>query len=206
MTHLLGQTHDELREVFRQIFSAPEYQWDRPRSLFDVIGDWMDRVTEFFQRLHESHPFGYYVVVAMLSAVLVVVLIHFAYIIWRVLVPPPVSQTSGSGKAAVPRGSGWYLQQSQRLVENGRYAEALAHRFQAMLLTLDRHRAVSFHPSKTPAEYLDELRLDEDGRGTFARLVRVLYRHLFGGAPCTEADVQNFNEVAALLEGHAPAS
>ena len=55
------------------------------------------------------------------------------------------------------------------------------------------------------AEYLDELRLDEDGRGTFARLVRVLYRHLFGGAPCTEADVQNFNEVAALLEGHAPA-
>src|SRR6266566_541580 len=53
----------------------------------------------------------------------------------------------------------------------GRYVEALAHRFLAVVLELDRLKALRFHVSKTPAEYVGEARLTDAGRASLAGLV-----------------------------------
>jgi len=61
--------------------------------------------------------------------------------------------------------------QVEELARAGRYAEALGHRFLALVLELDRRKALRFHASKTPAEYVWEARLTEMGRASLAGLV-----------------------------------
>ena len=65
-----------------------------------------------------------------------------------------------------------------------------------MLLDLDRARALVFHPSKTPAEYIGEARLDPGGRAAFAELVARLYRHVFGAVPVEPRDFDEFGAAA----------
>src|ERR1044072_6701792 len=72
---------------------------------------------------------------------------------------------------------------ADELAAQGRYAEALGHLFLAVVLELDKRKAVRFHASKTPAEYVGEARLDATARSTLDTLVAPLYRHLLGGGP-----------------------
>jgi len=92
-----------------------------------------------------------------------------------------------------------HLALAEELASAGRYAEALAHCFVAAVLELDKRKALRFHPSKTPAEYVAEARLDTKGRAALAGLVAQLYRHLFGAIPCDEYEYRSFGETAQEL-------
>jgi hypothetical protein len=67
------------------------------------------------------------------------------------------------------------------------------------LLELDRRKALRFHVSKTPAEYIGEVHLDDSGRASFTTLVAALYRHLFGAVPCDETEYAAFGAAAQEL-------
>jgi len=71
------------------------------------------------------------------------------------------------------------------------------------MLDLDAQRVLQVHPSKTPAEYVQEARLDDAGRSDLADLVATLYRHLFGGAPCGTEEWRRFDSLASGLGLHA---
>ncbi|HEY6222728.1 MAG TPA: hypothetical protein VIW26_03020, partial [Gemmatimonadales bacterium] len=78
---------DSIRLAVGEVFSRPEYDW-RPRgrsgmgaqvwSLFLELLAWLDR-------LHDTHPVGYWALIGLLSLVLAVILVHFAYVLWRSL-------------------------------------------------------------------------------------------------------------------------
>ena len=106
------------------------------------------------------------------------------------------------GTAAVVLDARSHLARAEELARAGRYAEALGHRFLAVVLELERADAVRFHVSKTPAEYVGEVRLDDAGRTTFAALVASLYRHLFGAVPCDEVEYQEFGATAQQVTRH----
>ncbi|UCG87005.1 MAG: DUF4129 domain-containing protein [Gemmatimonadota bacterium] len=199
-----AQSSEAIRDALQQVFSGPEYQWDQPRSLFDVVGGWLNDVVEALQRLHASHPLGYYILVGLLTAVLLAVLTHFAYVLWQVVKPQPKPTPQATDRTSGSRGPRWYLHRAHQLMLSGQYVEALGFRFRSLVLTLDRRQVLSFHPSKTPAEYLSEVKLDSEAENAFMYLVMELYRHVFGAVPCTAADVQRFHATAAALEGHAP--
>jgi hypothetical protein len=205
MTQISQIASDSLGNVLRGVFAAPEFQWDRPRSIVDVVRDWQERLRDMLATLQESHPVAYYMVLGLLTGVLVAILVHFSYLIWQVIKPRAESGAAVTRRGSSPRGANWYLNESRRLMSDGNFTEAMAVRFRALLLDLDRRHVVRFHPSKTPAEYLPEIRLDDEQRGVFAGLIGALYRHLFGGSPCSETDVVRFSEVAADLEGYAAA-
>ena len=95
-----------------------------------------------------------------------------------------------------------HLAIAERLAGAGQYAEALGHRFLALVLELDARKALRFQASKTPAEYVGEARLDQAGRATLAGLVARLYRHVFGAAPSDEREYSEFDAAAAGLEQH----
>ncbi len=195
-----GPASESIREVLREVFASPEYQWDIRRSLLAAVRESLLRAVRALDGLHTAHPMAYYVLVGILIGALIAILAHFTYIVWRVLRPGPGGQPETEPQAATPRDASWYRREALRSSREARFSEALGYRFRALILTLDGRRALRFHPSKTPAEYLGEARLEKEEHGSFAGMVTTLYRHLFGGAPCTKRDVVHFDELATGLE------
>jgi uncharacterized protein DUF4129 len=190
---------DSVRAVLRQVFAAREYDWKVRRRTLSWLQDLWERGFRWLDALHAAHPVVYYSLLGLVTALLVALLAHLSYVVWRAL--RPKGPAEGAVAAAPGPGGGvvWHLSEARRLSAAGRYAEALAHRFIALVLELDRQRAVQFHPSKTPAEYVAEARLGYTARSEFADLVGRLYQHVFGGAPCGPEDWGLFDSRASAV-------
>ena len=155
---------------------------------------------EWLDRLSAQHPVGFDVGLGLVVVALVVLLVHVGYVMWRIV--RPAARTGQAKPAALGRvvaDAAAHLAYSEELARAGRYAEALGHRFLALVLELDRRKALRFHASKTPAEYVWEARLTEMGRASLAGLVAQLYRHLFGAVPCDAGEYETFGEAAQEL-------
>jgi hypothetical protein len=175
---------DVLKTVLRRVFEAPEYDWGVRRDPLALVTQLLGRVRGWLQELEDAHPIAFAILVIALTLLLVLILVHLAYLAWRALHPEPVRAAGATAAATEARDAHWHLVRSRYLAEVGRYREAMAHRFVALLLQLDDRSVLTFRLSKTPAEYLREARLAESDRDTFSRLISDLYRHLFGGVPC----------------------
>jgi hypothetical protein len=186
------------------VFARPEFDWvERQRVTSWLARQWYNLVA-WLDRLSEQYPIGYSIGLALVIVALVVVLVHIGWVIWRIVRP---AARSGNGAAVAGAGivldAAEHLARAADLARAGRYVEALAHRFMALVLELDRRQALRFHASKTPAEYVGEARLTDAGRTSLAVLVAQLYRHLFGAVPCDAGEYEAFGAAAqALARGH----
>ena len=155
---------------------------------------------DWLNRLSAQHPVGFDIVLAIVVVVLVALLVHIGYVMWRIVRP---AARTGQTKAAVAgrmvADAAAHLAYAEELARAGRYAEALGHRFLALVLELDRRKALRFHASKTPAEYVGEAKLTDRGRASLAGLVAQLYRHLFGAVPCDAGEYELFGAAAQEL-------
>ena len=195
---------DSLRAALRTVFAAREYRWSEPSSTWSwLVAQW-HRVLDWLEGLRLVSPVRYYVVLGVLTVLLVASLVHLGWVVWRSLQPAEPIRPA-LPPPAPPRDAAWYAAQARRLSAAGRFAEALGARFVAALLDLDERRIVQFHPSKTPAEYALEARLDAAGRAGLSELVASLYRHVFGGMPCDAEQWHRFDTLAAGLALHAAA-
>jgi hypothetical protein len=191
-----------VRRAVGVVFARPEYHWVERRQPLAWLWQLIRRFFDWFGELSDKHPVGSTVVFVAATVLLVLLLVHIGYTLWPML-------RSSSGRDAQPGAAGApiydaasYAARADALARAGRYAEALAHRFLAVVLELDRVEALRFHASKTPAEYMHEAHLDAIGRASFAQLVGRLYRHLFGAVPCGEADYLAFGASAEELTRH----
>ncbi len=193
---------DSLRAVLDRVFAAPEYAWQSARNPFQFLLDLLARLQRWLVRFEEIHPIAYHALLVGLTVLLLAILTHFGYLIWRAL--RPLERTAAPAAAPVreARDAAWYLREADRLARAGRCADALVHRFLAVVHELHARERLTVHPSKTPAEYAREARLDEPGRHALSDLVGALYRHVFGGAPCGEGDLARFNARAAEVTAH----
>ena len=194
---------DSLRRAVAEVFARPAYRWTTGRSPFEWVVEQVQRFLDWLGRAEASHPAAFKVLLVVLIAMLLAVLVHMGYVVWRIT--RPTAHTPGH----IPGGTGLLVEdarahrdRAERLARAGRYVEALAHRFIALLLELDRDEALKFHPSKTPAEYVGEARLDAAGRASLDQLVARLYGHLFGAASCDERTYREFASQADLLHEH----
>ena len=211
---MLGQgvPPDSLRAALREVFARPEYRWnERPDPWGWILAVWY-RLLDWLDAVQRGHPAGFKVLLALSALVLVGLLAHMGYVVWRITRPTARTPAGGAGGGAGGIGGPVLADaraqrvRAEELARAGRYAEALAHRFVALVLDLERRRALAFHPSKTPAEYVGEARLDAAGRASLAELVARLYRHLFGGVPCDAGGYREFGAAADELGRHvAPA-
>ena len=143
---------DSLRRAIADVFAGPEYRWADSRVILRWLGTQWQTFLDWLNAFQRSHPTQYAVLLAVAVALLVAILVHFAYIAVRILRPTlstgPTSAAAGQPVNDVHA----HLGRATDLAVAGRYAEALAHRFLALLLQLDARRAIKFHVSKTPAE------------------------------------------------------
>jgi len=197
---------DSVRRVVHTVFTRPEYQWVERRQPLHWLGQAIARFFDWISRFNDSYPVGSTLLAFLAGSLLVLILVHVGYTIWKVV------QSAGAGAdrpgqvGSPVHDAASHLARAEEHARAGRYTEALGHRFLAVILELDRATALRFHASKTPAEYLSEVHLDSTGRQSFAVLVGRLYRHLFGALPCGEADYREFGALAQELTRHvAPA-
>jgi uncharacterized protein DUF4129 len=184
------------------VFARPEYTWVERRRALQWLTNLWDRLMNWVDGFADSNPAGFKVFLVVLTVILLLLLVHIGYVVWRILRPSARTGAARAGGAVVVVDARSHLARAEELARAGRYAEALGHRFLAVVLELERAEALRFHVSKTPAEYVGEVRLDESGRATFAGLVARLYRHLFGAVPCDETEYREFGATAEQLSRH----
>jgi hypothetical protein len=193
---------DSLRAALRAVFAAREYRWSEPSSTWSWLLTQWQRVLDWLEGLRLVSPVRYYLVLGVLTLALAASLVHLGWVVWRSLRPGEAIRPP-TPPAAPARDAAWYAAEARRVSAAGRFAEALALRFLAAVLDLDERHIVQFHPSKTPAEYALEARLDAAGRSGLTELVASLYRHVFGGTPCDAEQWHRFDALAAGLGLHA---
>ncbi len=193
---------DSVRRAVREVFDRPEYAWVEMvrrhwlRDLWWGLRDWLARFSA-------RHPTGAKLLFWVALLLLITLLVHIGLTVWRIYratVTP--TRAAAPGVAPVLLDARSHVARAEALARAGRYTEALAHRFIALVLELDRRQALTFHPSKTPAEYAREARLGDSGRASFAELVGRLYRHVFGAEPVDETEYRDFGATAAALLLH----
>ena len=193
---------DSVRRALREVFARPEYQWVERKHPLQWLRDLWYSAIDWITGLSSRNPTLFGVLVVVLVIALVALLVHIGYVLWQVLKPRPAGSVASTAAGVVVLDARSHRARAEELARAGRYAEALGHRFLAVLLDLERANAVRFHASKTPAEYVGEVHLDDTGRATFASLVASLYRHLFGAVPCDESEYQSFGATADQLTEH----
>src|SRR5439155_645510 len=146
---------DSLRRALGEVFARPEYAWGtgEGRGPFDWLRELWFRLLDWIGTMQSAHPAGFKLLLAALIAVLAGLVLHVGYVVWRITRP-----TTRSAAGAVQSGGGLRLEDARahreradELARAGRYAEAPAHRFVALLLEVERRNAFSLHPAKPPA-------------------------------------------------------
>lgn len=187
-----------------EVFSRPEYGWIEHRRVSSWLLRFWSNIVSWLDRLETQHPVVFNVGLTLVVVLLVVLLVHIGYVLWRIVQP---AARTGQAATAITGGrvmdAAGHLKLAEELAAAGRYTEALGHRFLAVVLELDRRKALRFHASKTPAEYVSEARLSETARAALAGLVAQLYRHLFGAVPCDADDYQAFRVASQEVAGGA---
>lgn len=194
---------DSVRRAVREVFTRPEYRWVSGADPLHWLRELWNRVVEWLNRFTTQHPVDAKLVFWGALVLLLALLVHLGLMVWRiyrVTVRRPAPGTGGPLPPSLDAEA--HLKRADALARAGRYTEALAHRFAALLLELDRADALKFHPSKTPAEYLLEARLPAEDRNVLAGLVARLYRHIFGAAPCDEQCYHDFGLMAGSVARH----
>lgn len=194
---------DSLQHALREVFAAPEYQWVERRHPLRWLGNLWTALVDWLDGLATHNPVAFYLLLATLIIALILLLFHIGYVVWRIVRPSAANGGSAAGGAPpLVLDARAHLAAADALARAGRFAEALGHRFLAVVFELEQARAARFDASKTPAEYVTEVRLDAEGRATFAGLVARLYRHLFGAVPCDEAEYRDFGAAALQVTRH----
>ena len=182
------------------MFARPEFQWVERRPLLAWLARQWQNLIDWLNRMAGQHPLGFDIGMALVVVALVALLVHMGYVIWRIVRPGVrTGEAKSTAGATLIMDAATHLAMADELARAGRYAEALGHRFLALVLELDRRKALRFHVSKTPAEYVGEARLTDRGRASLAGLVAQLYRHLFAAVPCDAADYATFGAGATEL-------
>ena len=182
------------------MFARPEFQWVERRPLLAWLARQWQNLIDWLNRMSGQHPLGFDIGMALVVVALVVLLVHMGYVMWRIVRPGVrTGEAKSTAGATLIMDAATHLAMADELARAGRYAEALGHRFLALVLELDRRKALRFHVSKTPAEYVGEARLTDRGRASLAGLVAQLYRHLFAAVPCDAADYATFGAGATEL-------
>lgn len=198
-----GVPADSVRRAVGEVFSRPEYRWLPTRHPLQWLGRWLRAFQAWLNQVDTTHPVLFQLILWGSITLLVAILVHFGYIGWRIYaatVRPPGPAAATAGLRFEDASA--HLRRAEQFARDGRYTEALAHRFTAIVLELERARALRFHPSKTPAEYAGEARLDAAGQTTLIGLVARLYRHCFGAVPCDADDYRAFGDDAQLVLQH----
>lgn len=185
------------RAALDRVFATPPYRWQEEPGPLRALREGWHRLGDWLAGLRADNPEAFRVLVAALLVVLLLILAHAGYVVWRTAREARDSAGPAPRAARETRDAEWYSRAADRAADAGRLREALQLAFVALALTLQRQGALDYHLSKTPAECAREARLAEADRERLRALVRRLYGHVFGGRPLGRQDYDDWRAAGA---------
>lgn len=182
------------------VFAGPAYAWGQQGRPLESLTTWWRRFSDWLSATRDTHPTLFQGLTLLLSVVLVGILAHAAYVFLRTL--RAASRIDGA-TAPQPttvswRDAGSYLRAADQAAAAGRFREALSLAFEALVLRLDEAGLVRWGPGKTARDYAREARLAPAEHERLGGLVGLLYRCVYGGAPCGPDE---YRAVRVVAEG-----
>lgn len=195
---------DSLRAALDSVFRSPAYDWRPPDMTVTWFTEHFRALLAWLDSLRTLNPVAYHVFLVMLIAVLLAIILHAAWILFRTARQAELGADTETVAALAARGQAWYDAEADRLAREGRFAEAVQAAFVALARRLDALGLLQYNASLTPAECARAARLDEADRSRLRRLVLELYRVAFGSGQCNAADYRRWR-AEADRGWHAPA-
>jgi len=196
---------DSLRAVLDSVFTGRDYHWVVQPQSMSVLRRWLNGLQAWLAGLRDAHPVGFGVFEAALIVIVLAIFVHAGWVLVRAVRPGgPGSGGALPSASTARRDQAWYRREADRLAAEGRFVEAVQADFLALVLALDAARLLRFHPSKTPAEYAAEARLERGAQVEFGELVQSLYGYAFARRPCGADEFMSWRS-RAIPERYAAA-
>jgi hypothetical protein len=186
------------RATLDSVFASPAYRWADMPAPERLLREWWARLGEWLTQLRADNPAAFRFLLIAILVVLVLILAHGAWVIWRTVrgAAAPVGGAPHSA-AGESRDAAWYRREADRAAAAGSIGEALQLAFVGLALGLETDGLLRYHPSKTPAECAREARLAPEDCARLGGLVQSLYACAFGGGPCGPEDYRRWREATA---------
>lgn len=128
------------------------FRWD---WLLEPIRAAWDALTDFLDRIMANAPEGTQTALyIVLSLILLAILAHGLYVIWRAVQPPPRITLEADVKEAAPAGPGEWVERANALADAGNYVDASRSLYEAALMMLEEKRRGHVRRGLTTTEYL----------------------------------------------------
>ena len=196
---------DSLRAALDSVFRSPAYEWRSPDVALSWLREHWLALLAWLGTLRDANPVIYRVLIAILVVVLLAILLHAAWVLYRTARRADEGADAAVAAGTLPaRGAEWFSAEADRLAREGRYAEAVQAAFVALARRLDELGLLQYHASRTPAECVRDARLAEGDRSRLRRLVTELSRAAVGAGAFSGEDDRRWR---AEADGawHAPA-
>ena len=115
---------DSLRAALQAVFRARDYRWSEPSSTWLWLTEQWHGLLDWLELLRVASPARYYLLLAALTLVLLAMLTHVTWVVWRSLRPREATDAP-TAVAAPPRGAAWHLAEAQRLIPLNQRADKL---------------------------------------------------------------------------------
>ena len=186
------------RAALDTVFASPAYRWADMPAPERLLREWWARLGEWLGGLRADNPAAFRLLLTALLVLLLLVLAHGAWVVWRTVRGGAAPDAGAPHPAArEPRVAAWSRREADRAAGAGRIADALQLAFVGLALGLETEGLLRYDPSKTPAECAREARLAPADRARLGGLVQSLYACAFGGGPCGPEDYHRWREATA---------
>ncbi len=198
-----------LRQQIKEILSQPEYQTEYPMWLNNLYGQAIEllvRVLRWLynlpvvERLYAQWPVLYWLVVAVLAALAILLIYHIAVTIGGAFGPRRRKRRVPDERPALAVTSPTTLRQRARqLAARGDFAGALQTLYQSCLRRLERQGYLRYHPWLTNGEYLRAIHSEPQLQQLLTPLTTAVDQVTYGRRPLQATGYQELAAVADQL-------
>jgi hypothetical protein len=172
---------EAIRAKVEDIFARPEFSPDQSETLLQMLMQLLVRFFSWLGGLREAAPMLFWLLLIGCIVVLVVLLAHVSWTVWRVL--SPRGQLAHADQERRERLSLGYRQEAGRLASLGDFTEAIRFLFLSLVYRFDETGRVSFQKAYTNREYLGLFDDNPDVRASLQVFVDTLDSQWYGQLP-----------------------
>ncbi|MBX7104119.1 MAG: DUF4129 domain-containing protein [Gemmataceae bacterium] len=159
---------EAVRAKSADVFARPEFNPEANALNFD----WVAKFFRWLGTLSSNAPGLYWVILISCIALLVVLVAHLSYTVYRALTYR--TETASAARAERLRRSAAFFAQAEQHANAGAFTEAIRHLFLALVFRFDEAGRVALRPGATNREYLINLEADPRVHDALGRYVDLL--------------------------------